>query len=557
MNVSLFYKSCSKDFDWLKYSRDSVRRFCSGFSEIVLCLPEGETFDWPEAKIVNVRETFTPYLFQQAVKLYADTWCSGEHILFNDSDTIFTRHVTPQDFFIEEKPYWIIRPYEKARSDQQVWRGSTSNFIGSDVTFEGMARHPFLVPVSVLQRVRGFCQFKHGVSLDEYIKSRQTSNPLDLVFSEWNCLAAFAKYYCPEFFHWIDSSVTEPPPSCVHQGFTWGGEARKQEDLSKFREILGSPSGDVGNSVGGEPPTVSVVAPHSTPSLTIQSAIEFIASQVKDNPHKARVIRELKTAWKGKGVRVEKKVGALPLSQGGRGFETIHKDTLLLCIHSYPGANETMERHWPYFQKAGASRIIGIGTTDGKCTWPDGLDAVVDIGENAYMKIKGKDDHLCRRLLDTIKWCLTQPEDRFAIVEYDTLILRKFPKFTGVHAHLTGGQVNGSKTKHFYHNPHLFDRASGPALVKALEAALPDSQEYPDNSPDLFFGLAVERAKIPVKCCFRLFTRNSLDAHGDLDLAVQAALDGAHAIHGVKQEHELQEIERALNERHLSMSHVA
>jgi hypothetical protein len=162
------------------------------------------------------------------------------------------------------------------------------------------------------------------------------------------------------------------------------------------------------------------------------------------------------------------------------------------------------------------------------------------------MKFKGKDDHLCRRLIDTVKWCLTQPEDRFAIVEYDTLILKAFPQFSGVHAHLTGGQVNGSKTKTFHHNPWLFDRDSGPALVEALQAALPDSAEYPNNSPDLFFGLATERAQIEVKCCFTLFTRNSLDVPGDLKLAVQAALDGAHAIHGVKQANEYQAIMNAL-----------
>ena len=143
------------------------------------------------------------------------------------------------------------------------------------------------------------------------------------------------------------------------------------------------------------------------------------------------------------------------------------------------------------------------------------------------------------------------------IVEYDCLILKKIPHFSGVHAHLTGGQVNGSKTKAFHHNPWAFDRDSGEALVEALQAVLPESAEYPNNSPDLFFGLAVERAQIKVKCCFKLFTRNSLDHNGDLELAVEAALDGVHAIHGVKTSEELQTIERALNERHLSLSHVA
>jgi hypothetical protein len=350
------------------------------------------------------------------------------------------------------------------------------------------------------------------------------------------------------------------------QGFTHGGEERKQQDLAKFREILEpvtSVPREVVNVVEGEPRQRDVPI-HATHSLTESSAIEFLASQVRDNPHKARIIRQLKAAWRGKGVKNEKKSSMTVGTRLTCGDVVMDRSTgkfinngLLLCIHSYPGANETMARHWPNFLNAGATRIAGIGTTDGKCTWPDGLDAVVDIGENAYMKFKGKDDHLCRRLLDTVKWCLTQPEDRFAIVEYDTLILKPFPQFSGVHAHLTGGRVNGSKTKQFHHNPWAWGREHGPQLIAALEAALPHSREYPNNSPDLFFGLACEMANIKVTCPWKMFTRNSLDSKGDLELAVEAALDGAHVIHGVKTAEEYFAITNTLKEKHLPMSNVA
>jgi hypothetical protein len=515
MKVSLFYKSCAKDFEWLRYSRDSVRKFCSGFHEIVLCLPEGETFDWPEANIVHVREDFTGYCFQQAVKTFADTWCSGDFITFQDSDTVFSRPMDASELFRDGKPIWITRPYGEARSDQQVWRKPTEAFLGDSVDFEGMYRHPMTTSRVALQRMRGFCQFKHGISMDEYIRRlSDSSRPLALVFSEFNALSAFANRHCPEEFHWIDASKEEPPPACSFQGYSHGGEQRKQEDLAKFREILDTPCvPTVGHNTAEEVPGVP-------PPLTEDGAISFLAEHVRDNAHKGRIIRKLKKQWEGKGAGVIRKNKRIVTMASG----------FLLAIHSYPGANETVTRHWDNFVLSGASRIVGIGTTDGGCRFPC---ESVNIGENAYMKLKGPDDHLCRRLLDTVKWCLTQPEDKFVICEYDTLFLRRFPDFNGINACQTGGRVNGSKANQFHHNPWAFDRITGEKLVAALEKVLPECQEYPDNSPDLFFGYAMEKAGIEVRCEFKMFTRNTIEGL-DIELARAHSELGTHVIHGVK-----------------------
>lgn len=241
MKTSIFIKSCQKDFPYLEWCRKSIQKFAKNFHEVVLCLNEGEQFDWPGAKIVHYREKMTPYLGQQAVKCSADSLCEGDYILFQDSDTIFTKYIHPDDFFINGKPYWLLTPYEEARNDQQVWRGPTEKFLGQSFGYEGMRRHPLVVPRGVLERIRGFCSYKHGVSLDEYIKAQSVPNsPLALSFSEWNAVAAFAFTHCPDQFHWIDTSKEEPPEGCCDQGFSHGGPSRLQEDIAKFREILDS-----------------------------------------------------------------------------------------------------------------------------------------------------------------------------------------------------------------------------------------------------------------------------------------------------------------------------
>lgn len=567
MTHSLFIKSHKRDFPWLEWCKASIEKYCSGFSEIVLCLPEGEYFDWPGARIVHVRETFTGYLFQQAVKLYADQLCYGDFITFQDSDTIFTEPFTPESFKINEKPYWITRPYDFARPDQHVWRKPTSDFLGRDVEFEGMYRHPFTVHRSVLQRMRGFCQFQHGTSLDEYIHSKEVpGSQTALTFSEWNALGAFSWFHCRDQFHWIDASKEEPPKAIVHQGHTWSGDKRKLEDITKFREILGEhvTQGEPAEAFCGGSPSAPDCIAHET--LTEKRAIEFLASQVKDNFHKARIIRQLQLAWKGKGEAPRKKklpAGVKINPEWEKATHEIEPSSgcivprntggALLCIHSYPGANETFERHFPWYNKSGATRIVGVGTTDGKCKFP--CDWII-LGENSYMKLKGHDDHLCRRLIDTLKWCLTQPEERFIIAEYDTIFLKKIPKFKGVCAVKTGGKVNGSIADSFYHNPWLVDREAAPELIRAMEEVLPLSGEYPNNSPDIFFGLAVERAQIKVTAPFKLFTRNTIDSLEAIDEACEAALE-VHAIHGVKDDVTLTAIEKALNDHHLALSHVA
>lgn len=222
---------------------------------------------------------------------------------------------------------------------------------------------------------------------------------------------------------------------------------------------------------------------------------------------------------------------------------------LLLAIHSWSGANEILARHWPYFQNAGASSIVGIGTdgshrsypepTLAKCVFPKGVDDIAIIGDDAYMA----GNNLVRRLMETMDWMLGQPpywpaEDRFAIVEYDTIFLRPVPEFTGTAAYQAGGPTWGSKAATgFYHNPWLFDRDDGTRLVQQLGHILAEGHcKYgtPESSPDVAFAWACERAGIEVQQLLKEYSQNTLDLPHFLDEAREAVRAGAHCIHGVK-----------------------
>lgn len=210
----------------------------------------------------------------------------------------------------------------------------------------------------------------------------------------------------------------------------------------------------------------------------------------------------------------------------------------LLAIHSYVGANQTVMRHWPFYEMSGASRIVGIGTEKHDCVFPEGVPSV-EIGDGAYMN----GPNLPKRLLETVSWFLTQHENHLVIAEYDTLFFKPIRPFDGICADRTGGQTWGSKPSFYSHNPWCIDRDSAYPLLNEMVRIIAEGHcayGTPESSPDVFFAYACERAVLPVKHDhFRLFTRNRFDIPGDLELGRQAYRDGVGVLHGVKTKEEL------------------
>ena len=222
---------------------------------------------------------------------------------------------------------------------------------------------------------------------------------------------------------------------------------------------------------------------------------------------------------------------------------------LLLVIQSYPGANDAVNRQWPFYLNAGAYEIHGIGTTDNGCIWPDGVKSVL-IGDNKY--IDGK--HLPNRLLDTIEYCLKTIFSHFCIAEYDSIFFNKIPEWTGIAAHLAGGKTCedesrfcGSPTSTFIHNPWFIDRPTaeillpiGREILQRPELSFEWWYGSPESSPDVFLAWVCQEANIKVKYdLMKEFSRNQLDVPGDLELAREFRINGVEIIHGLKTEHEL------------------
>jgi hypothetical protein len=207
---------------------------------------------------------------------------------------------------------------------------------------------------------------------------------------------------------------------------------------------------------------------------------------------------------------------------------------VILLIQSYGGANHLIKPFWPYYAASGADEIVGVGTK-GDCVWPNGVKNV-EIGINSY--ING--EVLPKRLLDTLAFGLTTEHEHILISEYDTLYFHEIRYQAMEHAvaaHRAGGQTFGSIAQAFYHNPWLFRREVAEKFIRTGTAAIRQGvcNGTAEQSPDVFFGLCVERANLPVQDnLWREYSRNRYDIPGHLKQARQAYLDGASVIHGLK-----------------------
>lgn len=233
---SIFIKSYKKDEEWLTYCLRSIERFCSGFTGIEIVVPSNDCFQ-SSFDLAKFRWHIKPeygddgYLSQELFKLNADSFTDSGNILFTDSDTIFTRSVTPETYLRDRKPIWMITPIEQAHPDQQhTWRKVMRKFMGEEPEYEYMRRQGQVIPRWLLQGLREFCQTKHAMSVEQYVMSQPYKE-----YSEFNCLGFYAWKFHRDKFHWIDTSKvpeSEWPELTVDQ--RWSHNPIPKEEWDKI-----------------------------------------------------------------------------------------------------------------------------------------------------------------------------------------------------------------------------------------------------------------------------------------------------------------------------------
>jgi len=237
VKTAIFIKTFPGDYAFLEYALRSIERFCSGFEEVVIVAP---TKDCPRTKhrgrIHVIPDHLYGYLWQQLVKLRADEFTTADHILFHDSDCVFTQLVTPETFMRDGKIVWDYTPWPSTRSDERAaWQPVVDAWLGVPSAGSYMTRHPFVLPRWLLPKIREFCLNAHGKPLSQYVLDGY--DPINmLTFSEFNCAGAYAHAYHRDQFVWRDTTKEPISPPVIHQEWSRGGLT--PEVRSRLEEIL-------------------------------------------------------------------------------------------------------------------------------------------------------------------------------------------------------------------------------------------------------------------------------------------------------------------------------
>jgi hypothetical protein len=226
MRCDIFIRTYYKDLQWLGFCLRSVRRFCSGFSRVILVVPQASRvrLDWHGIAgdlTVNCPNYADDYLGQQVSKLLADQWSDADFICHIDADCIFSRPNHASELMHGGKPRVLFAPY--ARLDRHVpWQPLVQDLLGGKVEHEFMRTPPYTFPRWLYGEFRAFVRQRHGVEMEEYVLRQPARG-----FSEFNALGAFAFRHYPEAFHWVDEHAWPAGRRPCRVYWSWGGIDRR------------------------------------------------------------------------------------------------------------------------------------------------------------------------------------------------------------------------------------------------------------------------------------------------------------------------------------------
>lgn len=225
MKSCIFIKTWINDLPWLKYCLRSIATYYSA-PEIILvadrdCKPTLDSWNTQATTIHYVPNHRNGYIQQQAIKLQAHKYTDAELILYVDSDTIFIKPTTINDFLVNGLIRLLCEPYSKLPPNVP-WRAITEQTLGFDVPLEYMRCFPILHHRETLE-----CIERDYPTLQDTLYRMKSR-----AFSEFNVMGAYAASYSDKYLlHNLDT--LPPPENCAKQFWSWGGLTEEIEQEIK------------------------------------------------------------------------------------------------------------------------------------------------------------------------------------------------------------------------------------------------------------------------------------------------------------------------------------
>lgn len=211
MKLSVFIRTYKGDAAWLPYCLEGIERFVK-YDEIVVVTPDPSVIKpllKPHHKLVTTRDVCDGYMSQQIDKIRAYEWCTGDIIMYVDSDTVFYKHCSVENFIYSGGVNLLRTPYSQIDSP---WQRITEKAIGAKSDWEYMRRFPLVYWRETLLNISGIFP-----TLPMYI-SRQKNR----AFSEFNFIGQFIELYETHKYNLLDTNNGLPEEYCK-QFWSWGG----------------------------------------------------------------------------------------------------------------------------------------------------------------------------------------------------------------------------------------------------------------------------------------------------------------------------------------------
>ena len=218
-DVSIFIRTYEGDFAWLDYCLRSIRLHLAGWSEVVVCVPRGQEAGLrpllTTERLVTCEPFADDYVGQQVSKLLAHRHARGKFVLFVDSDVVFRKGASVEDYFRDGRP--VIR---KERYDElsfpaaRCWQPIVEELFGVRPEWEYMRNGG----VMAFDRETLLRFEERFPDIEAYAKGRPYRS-----FTEFNYLGFFAEQTHPGLYRFVDLRRDPAGPTPHVCFWSWGG----------------------------------------------------------------------------------------------------------------------------------------------------------------------------------------------------------------------------------------------------------------------------------------------------------------------------------------------
>lgn len=244
MRVSLLVCTYWQDADWWPWFCLSERKYCTGWHEKVLAVPEQDAalfrekaaefgwrlYTWPERRDVG-------QLHHHVIVCRADEVCPEADVVCHlDPDAPLKAAFTPAARVTDDgRVICSTRSYSTLDDRWGCWQRATERAIGGRSFLETMLKFPLAYPRALYAEVRRAVEVHTKRKFDDYLLNGWTKQEdARLHFAEYSTLGAVGLRHLPHLFDWQHMDGQIDFPGFVRQFRSLDRAVTHEEELRRI-----------------------------------------------------------------------------------------------------------------------------------------------------------------------------------------------------------------------------------------------------------------------------------------------------------------------------------